>query len=471
MRVPDPAYERLPRAAELFLTRDAAGDLRHAVVVVRLGRPDPAASGTLTLERLTAQVASRLHLVPARFRRVVRFVPLGLAGPILVDDAGFDLRRHVRAISTATSISEVELAKLIDDYSSQPLDRSRPLWEIGLTPELEDGGRAILLKMHHALVEGEGGVANAALLVFDASPDAGPGEPEPWRPEPAPGRFAEARLAVRDQARRFAAVARGPYSVERVTAAAGGYRDAYRGYRNEVAGRRAQPRFRPPASGQHATSFAVRPMAQVEEIRNAAGPGATFNDVLLTGIAGGLRRWQAEVGLANTDLVAAVPVNLSRQDGDVAPVLTELPSFMLVRLPVTEPDPRERLRLVGLGTAHGKRVAPRLAEAASALAQLPAPLYRRLANRLYDRAPDFYLANIQGPNLDLYVLGHRVEFAYITGRTRSQLRVAALSFAGSVTIGIACHLDRVPRPEALARCFEEEFEALAASYLAGAGAG
>jgi WS/DGAT/MGAT family acyltransferase len=455
------AYERLPRAAELFMTRDAAGDRRYAVIAVRLASPDPAAPGPLTADALAAQVASRLHLVAPRFRRVVRHTPLGLAGPILVDDARFDLRHHVHDLTTEAPISEAEMTRVIDDYAGKPLDRSRPLWEIAVIPRLQDGGGAILLKMHHALVEGEGGIANAAVLVFDASPSSRPGAPEPWGPAPAPGRLDEVRLALGDQAKRFGQIISGARAPGRVASAARSHREALAAYRMEIAGRRPLPRFRRPAGPGHAATFAVRPTKQVEAIREAAGSGVTFNDVLVAAVAGGMRRWMGEVGIVATDLTAAVPVNLSRQEGEVSPVLIEMPSFMLVRLPVTEPDPDERLRSVRFANAHGKRAAPALAVAASTMAQLPAPLYRRLANRLYDGAPDFHLSNIQGPDLDLYVLGHRVQHAYLTGRIRSALRVAGLSFAGALTVGIVCDPERVPGPEALARCIEEELDALA----------
>ena len=431
---------------------------------MRIAKPDPAAQGPLTVEGLAAQVASRLHLVPARFRRVIRYTPLGLAGPTLVDDAHFDLSRHVRALPGEGPVSEAGLVELIDAYAAEPLDRNRPLWEIAVTPELDDGRRAILLKMAHALVEGEGGVANAALLVFDASPDPEPAPPpQPWRPTPAPDRAEEIRLAIRDQISRLTSLTRGPPSVARIAASARRLWDAFGTYRSEIVGRRPQARYSPPMGPRHATAFAVCPTAQVEAIRAAAGNGVTFNDVLLTAAAGGFRRWQAAVGLEAGDLTAAVPVNLSRKDGEVPPVLTEMPSFMLVRLPVTDPSPDGRLRLVRIATARGKEVAPKLAMVSAAFAQLPSALYRRLADHLYDSTQDFYLANIQGPDMELYVLGHKVEFAYITGRTRRPLRAAALSFAGSMTVGIACDPDRVPEPGVLARCIEEEVDALAAS--------
>jgi WS/DGAT/MGAT family acyltransferase len=436
--------------------------MRYAVIAVRLAAPDPAAPGPLSADALAAQVASRLHLVAPRFRRVVRHTPLGLAGPILIDDHQFDLGHHVHALTGTDPISEDELARVIDDYAGKPLDRSRPLWEIAVIPLVEDGGGAILLKMHHALVEGEGGVANAAVLVFDVSPSSQPGEPEPWRAAPAPGPLAEVSLALSDQAARVREMIRAARSAKGLATGAKRHRDALAAYRSEIAGRRPQPRFRRPTGPGHATAFAVRPTKQVEAIRAAAGEGVTFNDVLVAAVAGGLRRWMSEVGIAVSDVTAAVPVNLSRQEGEVSPVLIEMPSFMLVRLPVTDPDPDARLRSARVGNARGKAAAPALAVAASAMAQLPAPLYRRAANRLYDGAPDFHLSNIQGPDLDLYVLGHRVQHAYLTGRIRSALRVAGLSFAGALTIGIVCDPERIPAPEALARCFEDELDALAA---------
>ena len=463
-RTSSQSYERLPRAAELFLERGGGEDLRHALIVVRLGPPDPAAPGPLTAAGLAAQAASRIHLLPARFRRVIRHTPLRLGRPILVDDPGFDISRHVRELAAPAPLSDAGLARLVDEYAASPLDPARPLWEIGVTPELDDGGRAIVLKMHHAVVEGEGGVANAALLVFDAAPDPEPMPPQDWEAAPAPS--SEVRLALADQRRRFAvAVRRLPRSAADLAASARRLRDAVRAWRTEIEARRAQPRFRPPID-RHATAFAVTPAAEVEVIRAAAGEGATFNDVFIAGVAGGIGRWQAEVGIEAADLVAAVPVSLSRAEGERPSEFTEMPSIMFVPLPATEPDPAERLRRVRAATAHGKRVAPELAVVASALTALPAGLYQRLATRFYNHAEDFYLTNIQGPDMDLYVLGHPVSYAYITGRTRSPLRMAALTFAGALTVGIACDPGRVPRPDLLARAIEKEFAALAATAAA-----
>ena len=82
---------------------------------------------------------------------------------------------------------------LSDTVLSRPLDRMHPLWEIHLAPHLEDGTVGLLMKIHHALVDGKSALA-VALLLLDLDPEA----PEPPAPDarhagPAPG---AARLAV-----------------------------------------------------------------------------------------------------------------------------------------------------------------------------------------------------------------------------------------------------------------------------------
>ena len=436
---------------------------------MRLGPPDPGARGPLNAAALAEQAAGRIHLLPSRFRRVLRHTPLRLGRPILVDDPHFDIGRHVRDLRAPAPLDEDGLARLIDEFAGEPLEPGRPLWEIGVAPELSDGGRAIVLKMHHAVVEGEGGVANAALLVFDAAPDPEPLPPQPWEPARAPGRGAEVRLALADQRARLAAAAAAlPRTRATATAALRSYGRALRTYAREIEGRRSLPRFRQPIDA-HATTFAVTPAAGVEAVRAAAGEGVTFNDVFVAGVAGGIRRWQERVGLGPAELTAAIPVSLSRAEGEGPSEFTEMPSIMLVPLPATEADAGERLRRIRAATARGKVTARDLALVANVISALPASLYRRAAARFYDRAPDFYLTNIQGPDMDLYVLGHPVSYAYITGRTRSPLRMAALSFAGSLAMGIACDPGRVPQPDLLARSIEAEFEELATEAAADPG--
>src|SRR5919198_7178 len=83
-----------------------------------------------------------------------------------------------------------ELAELCGTLASQPIDRSRPLWEMWVVEGLPDGRIAVLAKMHHACVDG---VTGASLLAHlcGLTPDAQPAEQtEPDNPDQPPSDLA-----------------------------------------------------------------------------------------------------------------------------------------------------------------------------------------------------------------------------------------------------------------------------------------
>jgi diacylglycerol O-acyltransferase / wax synthase len=63
-------------------------------------------------------------------------------------------------------------------------DRARPLWELTLVEGVEDGGTALIVKVHHSLSDGVSGVRMPAVMAdpkrkprrFGAMPPAPPGE-------------------------------------------------------------------------------------------------------------------------------------------------------------------------------------------------------------------------------------------------------------------------------------------------------
>ena len=64
---------------------------------------------------------------------------LGLQHPAMVDDPEFDIDYHVRRASIPAPGGPAELADLVADVASRPLDRSRPLWEFHVVEGLEHG--------------------------------------------------------------------------------------------------------------------------------------------------------------------------------------------------------------------------------------------------------------------------------------------------------------------------------------------
>ena len=97
----------------------------------------------------------------------------------------FDLDYHVRRVGApepATFEGVLEMARLAQ---MEAFDPARPMWQATLVDGLENGGSALLCKVHHALTDGVGGV-QIGLTLFDLS--ATPRRREPLPDPPAAAR-------------------------------------------------------------------------------------------------------------------------------------------------------------------------------------------------------------------------------------------------------------------------------------------
>jgi hypothetical protein len=105
---------------------------------------------------LLERLEGRLHLVP-RYRQRLRTPAPGL-NPAWVDDTSFDLGWHVRR----ATVSSDGLPEFVGHEMSRRLDRSRPLWELTV---IDGDAPAVLVKMHHALVDGIAAIGIGMILL------------------------------------------------------------------------------------------------------------------------------------------------------------------------------------------------------------------------------------------------------------------------------------------------------------------
>ena len=118
----------------------------------------------------------RLEGNPA-FRRKLHNPFFNIDHPVWVDDEDFDIEHHVRRAAVLSPGGPKALAEVCGDIAAQPLDRSRPLWEMwiieGVDPDAVGGGIAVMTKMHHATVDGVGGASLVSELC-SIEPGSGP---------------------------------------------------------------------------------------------------------------------------------------------------------------------------------------------------------------------------------------------------------------------------------------------------------
>jgi diacylglycerol O-acyltransferase len=396
--------ERLTSLDASFLHTETARAHMHVAWKGRF-RPDPERP-PITLARVRGQVASRLGSAP-RFRMRLAFPPGGFAAPVWVDAEGFDLRRHVVGLAADDEVlARGEFDARADAALSSPLDRSHPLWEIHLAPRLEDGSVGLVMKIHHAMVDGKSALA-VALLLLDLDPDAP--EPAPpvaaWAGDRAPG---PARLAVEalvesgaEPLRALGRAARAAGSPPRLS---GTLRRAALAVGEDVA-RSAPSSFLNPAIGPRRTLVGhTVAVEQLLDVKRAAG--GSLNDVALAVVAGALRQLALLRRVAPAPMKVMVPV--SRRAEHEAAAMGNRIAFVFITLPVHLRDPLTRLHAIREETAAFKD-----SERASGgeallrgLGMLPPPLQAPVARYAASaRMYNLVVSNVPGPRVPVYLLG------------------------------------------------------------------
>jgi WS/DGAT/MGAT family acyltransferase len=366
----------------------------------RSGRPP-------SFSTLREHIEARLARAP-RCRQRLASAPLGLDAPVWVDDSGFDIAHHVRRLPGR------DFRRATDEALSRPLDRDRPLWEIWIADELEGGQIGVVVKAHHAMVDGIAAVELATLLV-DTEPDVAPSQSSKWSPRPRPTGLERLADSASHQAGLAVGLARA--SVRAGGALLGLARDPARlpdVAAGAVASVRALGHALEPAPGipmldgqsspHRSLAGTRRSLDDVAIVRRAFG--GTVNDVVLAAVAGGLRRFAARRDEEPVAPKAMVPVNARGEDDPTE--LGNRISFVFVPLPCGEPEPLGRLEAVKRSMRDRKRAAePETGNAIlGALEYAPRPLQAVAARLLAGpRAFSLVVSNIPGPPQPLYMLG------------------------------------------------------------------
>jgi WS/DGAT/MGAT family acyltransferase len=398
------------------------------------------------VDALIQSIGARLHLAP-RFRQRVVGAPLGFGEAMWKDDPDFDLRGHVSVLDERQPLNAAGLQRLAGSFFSEQLDRSRPLWQIALVPQLRGGRAAVLGKVHHAMVDGIAAV-ELGMVLFDLDPAAETPQALEWSPDAGHGGLRLAVESVADgaleqfrTARRAAAVGLSPRRTLRV---ADTMRRAALSLAEDAL-RPAPPSYLNVDIGPRRTVVTHR-MAMKRLVALKSRCGVKLNDVALTVVAGALRRLAARRGEEKTDLRVMVPVSV--RSAEAADAGGNRITFAFVELPVAEPDPYRRLLSIraqtlaikGSGTIEGSDLLLR------SVALLPEPVKEKAARLAASpRMYNLTVSNVPGPRIPLYAAGARVLSIYPIIPIPEQ---HALSI-GMLSYGDHLHMSAYADPEAL----------------------
>ncbi|MBZ9594401.1 wax ester/triacylglycerol synthase family O-acyltransferase [Streptomyces erythrochromogenes] len=415
-----------------------------ALAVFRTPGPPGPGDGDAA-ERAAALLTARCAAVPG-LRRRIRDVLLPLGAAAWSPDPGFDPARHVFLIRTDLRCPHEAAGPLM----ARPLDRELPPWEAHVLAGPDPDSFAVLFKFHHALADGLGALALAAALF-----DEVPGPRAPVRPVPGqrggsvlsrlPGVLAARVQGVGQALEIGAAMAREGLPLGVPAALTAG----------------------PAGAGSRTVAGLALDLDEVNLIRK--GAGGTVNDVLITLVAGALRRWLA--GRGDPEPLGAgpralIPVSRRRGPRDGEGAGNRLSGYLL-RLPLAEPDPLRRLDRVRVGMDRNKDAGPaRGAGAVALLADHVHPLGHRLGGPLVAQAArllyDILVTSVPLPGLTFSLGGSRVHEVYpLAPLARGQsLAVAVSTYKGTVHYGLVADAAAVPDLAALTGALRAELDTL-----------
>lgn len=124
--------------------------------------------GPLPFERVRAVFNQRCYRSPA-LSRVVVPAPLGIGEERWTPAASLDIDQHVHQTTIPEPGDMPALLRTVIEVSREPLERGRPLWQAWYLTGMADGTAALVLRTHHATVDGLG-IAQLHRLLFDTEP-------------------------------------------------------------------------------------------------------------------------------------------------------------------------------------------------------------------------------------------------------------------------------------------------------------
>jgi diacylglycerol O-acyltransferase len=410
----------------LNLTVEAPGTpINVAAVAILDGGTLLDDTGRLRMDEIRTAVAARLPAVPRLCQ--TPYLPGLFAGrPRWRASSGFRIEDHVQITELPEPGEEQELLRLAARLITRPFDRSRPLWRLWLVPGLHGRRVGLIFLLHHVVADGMATIQMITSLLGAV--------PQPVATSPA-----RSRAPLPAGSRRHAA---------------GGLGELARSW------------WAPP-SPLNALVGPRRHLARLDfelaAVKTVAHHhGGTVNDVVLALAAGGIRALFHSRGepLAALHVTASVAVSL--RDSGTPEQTGNRTGGLLIRLPVAESDPAQRLRHLAVATAEAKRE-----QSVTAGNRVLVTLARLGAVRWlsrHQRTTQVMESNMAGPAEPVTMLGSPVLDVAAIGSLVGNvaLSVVALSYAGRLNVTVHADADTFPDLPVLLAGIRHDWAILAA---------
>lgn len=381
-----------------------------------------------------------------------------------VPEDDYHARRHVLHYALPQPGRMDELLQLVSRVHERQLDRHRPLWEMHLIEGLPNNRFALYVKVHHALIDGAGGLALAkSLLSTDRKANI-----NLERAAAAIQREGQRRSALQA----LAAAGRGILDQSRAVPELTGLLAqmglaALRGADDTMKLPFTGPRslFNTEIDSSRTVITCDLPFSRIRGL--ARDTGSSINDVLLAICGGALRNYlRQHKALPRRSLVAGMPVAVKLEEPHEGNQL----SMIICPFFTNEGDPLRRLRRINRITGSAKRqlaaVSPAAAQGYSNLILLPTMLLTLSGNATRVRpAINAVFSNVPGSSEKLYLEGAEVESLYPLSVITSGMAInlTVVSYASKLCFAITSCPKEQPGIDRLDKYLKESYRDLAAA--------
>ena len=409
------------------------------------------------------------YAVP-RLRQRVQPAPANLSAPMWVDDSNFDLRYHVRHLALPKPGTMRQLLDLASLIACDAFDRTRPLWQFVVVDGLRGGKSALIQKMHHTIVDGEGGV-QLSLQFLDFDRDVV--EPEPLDPDliaaaaeaathegPSPDRWRDLvtgslRMPI-GLLKQIKDLLHDPTGIPDAGSAAA---DTVRGVMQQLGD----------TEGAHSPLWTHRSLQRrMEVLRAPFGDtraaakrlGGTLNTAFLACAAEAAGRYHRDMGSPVELLRSSMAISTRTEKSGAN-------AFSLARMMVPTGDMPIADRFAAIqaaaGAAKEASATASLETLAAVAATLPTSLITRLA-RQQAQTVDFATSNVRGAPVPMYVAGAQLLENYPVGPLGGvAFNLTLLSYNHSLDMGVNIDTAAVTEPTLLHDCLVRAFKDLLAA--------
>jgi diacylglycerol O-acyltransferase len=421
----------------------------------------------LDRERLHRRIDRVSRLIP-RLRQRVRGHTLSIAPPRWDVDPNFDLDYHLRFMRVVGAGTLREVLDIAAPMAMQGFDRARPLWEFTVIEGLDGDRTALIVKVHHAITDGVGGV-KLMMAMLDLDPDAEDDRELHLPPAPdavttnEPQRMADAlayegRRQMGNATKAIGSIAQQATKARRDPLGAGIEILTTAG---SVA-RMVSPAGDPLSPLMVDRSLSVRfdtlqvPLGSMKKASKLVG--GRLNDAFVGGVTGGLARYHRRMGVEVDKLRMTMPINV--RSAETATVAGNQFAPARFPVPVAIDDPIARMNAVRELMEEQRR------EPALGLTDLLAGVLNRLPTTATTgifgsmlRGVDFVTSNVPGPPIPVYLAGGLLERQIAFGpMTGAAANITLLSYLDDLNLGVNTDPLAVTEPDLLLECLADSFD-------------